>query len=134
MTNEYVPIETVDSPCFTASKYIDPSDSLIGACHVLRMVGKKAMRSIIVYGPPGCGKTMNAERIRKALDLKRVEDELAPRERFDKDGVLYLTNMFPPNDGSRTVWLTYEDAMTKVDQYERPQRGLKNFIKKLWKG
>jgi hypothetical protein len=43
-----VPIEKVDSACFTESAYIDPSDSLLGACHVLRMVGKKAMRSINV--------------------------------------------------------------------------------------
>ena len=45
---EYVPIEYIDRECFTASTHIDPSDSLFGACHVLRMVGIKAMRSINV--------------------------------------------------------------------------------------
>ncbi|MDB5204131.1 MAG: hypothetical protein JWP09_159 [Candidatus Taylorbacteria bacterium] len=38
----------MESPCFTASTYIDPSDSLFGAFQVLRIVGKNAMRSISV--------------------------------------------------------------------------------------
>ena len=45
---EYLPIENIDRACFTASTYIDPSDSLFGACHVLRIVGKKAIKSMSV--------------------------------------------------------------------------------------
>ena len=41
-------IETIDKECLIASTYMDPSDSLFGACHVFRIVGKNAMRSIIV--------------------------------------------------------------------------------------
>ena len=41
-------IETIESECLTASTNIDGRDSLFGACHVLRIVGKKAIRSIIV--------------------------------------------------------------------------------------
>lgn len=41
-------IETIDSECLIASTNIDSRDSLFGACHVLRIVGKKAIRSIAV--------------------------------------------------------------------------------------
>ena len=38
----------MDKECFTASAYIEPRDSLYGAYHVFRIVGKKAIRSISV--------------------------------------------------------------------------------------
>jgi hypothetical protein len=41
-------IETIDNECFTASTYIDPSDSLFGACQVFLIVGAKAIRSMRV--------------------------------------------------------------------------------------
>jgi hypothetical protein len=56
--------------------------------------------SIVVYGQQACGKTRNAERIRKHLGLNRIIDDWdgkrAPYERkaFDADaGILYLTSM-----------------------------------------
>jgi hypothetical protein len=49
-------------------------------------------KSVIVYGPQGCGKTRNAERIRKHFGLERIVDDfcgiIGPA--FDK-GILYLT-------------------------------------------
>ncbi len=50
--------------------------------------------SIIVYGPQGCGKTRNAEKIRAALGCKCViegEDLVAGRA-FPTSGALILTN------------------------------------------
>lgn len=51
--------------------------------------------SIIVHGPQGCGKTRNAERMRKALGLSRVIDtglERMPDSHIPHNGVLVLTN------------------------------------------
>ncbi len=45
---EYLPIANIDSVCFTASTNIELRDSLFGACHVLRIVGKNAIKSIAV--------------------------------------------------------------------------------------
>ena len=57
-------------------------------------------RSFTVYGPPGCGKTLHAEPLRKALGLGKVWDEgkansqLDPA-RFVRTGVLYLVQERP---------------------------------------
>lgn len=51
--------------------------------------------SVIVYGPQGCGKTRNAERIKKILGLKRIVDGWPEGEekRLESTDVLYLTNL-----------------------------------------
>jgi len=49
-------------------------------------------KSIIVYGPQGCGKTTNAEKMRKAFNLKKIVDGWEPGESFEERNVLYLTN------------------------------------------
>lgn len=51
-------------------------------------------KSHIVYGPQGCGKTVNGQAIMLALGLdKIVEMDEAPRQMRQVHGVLYLTNM-----------------------------------------
>lgn len=44
----------------------------------------------IIYGPAGCGKTYNAERIRKFFGAKAVVDDWTPDISLNEDTV-YLT-------------------------------------------
>lgn len=37
-------------------------------------VAKHTMKSVIVYGPPGCGKTRNAKKLLKGFGLDRLVD------------------------------------------------------------
>jgi len=48
-------------------------------------------KSVIVYGPQGCGKTRHAERIRKHFGLDSIVDDFDPRKGMMLYGVLYLT-------------------------------------------
>lgn len=53
------------------------------------------MRTVVVFGPQGCGKTRNAERLMMAYGCSRVQEEwdgLAPLP----PGTLALTNLAPP--------------------------------------
>jgi len=49
-------------------------------------------KSVIVYGPQGCGKTLNARRIAKHFGLARIEDDYTGG-RVRATGTLYLTNL-----------------------------------------
>jgi|GEM_PF-4781990 len=51
-----------------------------------------AKKSIVVYGPPMCGKTRNSEKLRAHFGLDRVVDDWNGK-RFEDEGVLYLTNL-----------------------------------------
>lgn len=85
--------------------------------------------SFIVYGPQGCGKSLNAERLRKALGCSRVisDDEadfprdlygrlatLRGAQAFKAGTDLFLTNEPPPAgfdaDHSRRV-IHFDEAM-----------------------
>lgn len=75
------------------------------------------MRSVIVHGPQGCGKTTNAEAIREALGLSAVVDDWKRGQPFPVDGALILTN----DDGifhtvHRQVFrvLSFDDAMAET--------------------
>lgn len=48
--------------------------------------------SIIVYGPPGSGKTLRAKQLQENLGLDRVHDDYAPNQPVEAEGVLYLSN------------------------------------------
>ncbi len=90
-------------------------------------------RIVVVYGPRGCGKTYNAEKIRSALGCGRVIDDVCPdgrRARFrDRHGVyrtyfrerdLVLTSLNRAEvekflrrfDGVTATLMTFEDAMS----------------------
>ncbi len=53
------------------------------------------MKSVIVFGPPGCGKTKNAEILKQAYGLKTVQDEWTPGTEFPKEDCLVLTSFIP---------------------------------------
>lgn len=59
-------------------------------------------KSVIIYGPQGCGKTRNAEKLMKHFGLSKSEDLDPPIKRKYRENhggkiaqvdVLYLTNM-----------------------------------------
>lgn len=82
--------------------------------------------SIIVHGPQGCGKSRNAEALRRHFKMNRVVDDaenVYPREsdllRFKAGSTLYLTNQEPPEflRGARRV-VSYEAAIAKIRNSE----------------
>lgn len=72
--------------------------------------------SVIVYGPMRCGKTTNAERLRKGFGLDSVMDDWDGRERIPPRGVLVLTNdMTAVNSVRNSERYTFEAAMRAVE-------------------
>ncbi len=73
----------------------------------------KSARSVIVYGPVGCGKTHNAERFAKAYGLTYIRDGLNPDDHVETRDTLYLTNIRPPA-GGRVLAVPFQEAMKKA--------------------
>ena len=76
--------------------------------------------SWIVYGPEGCGKSINAARIAAALGLTDIVDDWVPGMPFPSYGCLALTNHGDWAD--RGYWpqvMSFERAMREVIDYER---------------
>lgn len=75
-------------------------------------------RSVLIYGPQACGKTYNAERLRKHFGLARVVDEgmdcsrtLAKGPKLEPDGILYLAVECPTVAKlNGTIAIKYADA------------------------
>jgi hypothetical protein len=56
------------------------------------------MKSVIVHGPQGCGKTRNAELLKKHFRLTHIVDGLEDVRRANElrsEGTLYLAQMNP---------------------------------------
>lgn len=49
-------------------------------------------RSVLVYGPQGCGKSTHADAIAKALGLNKIHDDWEPDTPFAMLDTLILTN------------------------------------------
>ena len=76
--------------------------------------------SIIVYGPRGCGKTLNAARLRDFFKLRNFHDQYpnpygrlhASPAVFNAEAVLYLTHEEPPEHlRNHPKVVRYSDAM-----------------------
>lgn len=67
--------------------------------------------ALIVYGPQGCGKTRNAEALRKAFGAKRIVDDWWPGDPAPR-GALLLTHAdaseLPPEA------VSFDAAMARV--------------------
>ena len=74
-----------------------------------------AVPSVVVYGPMGCGKSRNAQRIAKALKLSTIVDDwsLGSGDAWPRTGALLLTNTRPP-DWFRYPVVSYDEAMQQV--------------------
>lgn len=72
-------------------------------------------QSVVVYGPQGCGKTLNAPRIMKALGLSKVHDEwwFGSGEPYDRHNTL-LISIEPPPEIYRYPSMSFEAAMKLV--------------------
>lgn len=90
--------------------------------------------SIIVHGPQGCGKTLQAEALRRHFKMQRVVEEDSddyPRDlygMFKRDPVkfkggdcLYLTSEAPPPtlQGARRIF-PFTEVMRSIQQEGRP--------------
>lgn len=70
--------------------------------------------TIIVHGPPGCGKTRNKERLRQHFGATRVVDEWDGKTPLRPgDLALTFTCSVTPTD-KRTI--RFEDAIRQLDQ------------------
>ena len=73
----------------------------------------KATMSVWIHGPQGCGKTLNGQRLARALGLVRVveADELPARTEI-LAGTLVLSNDLPAAPHARQVRvLSFDEAM-----------------------
>ena len=79
--------------------------------------------SVVLYGPKGCGKSTNAKRISKALNLPRIVefDEIRNDKKtvngLPQFGVLLIT-CTPENVGIEFPRLSYDHAMKSVQIFE----------------
>lgn len=67
-------------------------------------------KSIIIYGPAGCGKTHHGKALAKRFGLDKVVEHDEQRGPIEPRGVLYLTNQKPPNQS--TMVMAFSDAMS----------------------
>lgn len=78
-------------------------------------------KSIIVFGPQGCGKSLNAELLRKAFGLDLVDDTTPSALSMLPTGVLYLTEEIPkwllPSE-AKILCMPYGEAMAHVEAYK----------------
>ena len=70
--------------------------------------------SVVVYGPPGCGKTRHARQIMQALGLQKVveADDLHGRP-YPRQRTLLLTNQ-RPDASYRGQVMSFDEAMGRV--------------------
>jgi adenylate kinase family enzyme len=79
------------------------------------------MKSVVVYGPQGCGKTQHADRLQKHFGLHSVHEDFESLQRssIQATGTLYISNTDPleSEEGLRIVqshglrvW-SFRDAM-----------------------
>ena len=80
-----------------------------------------AAPSIVILGPQGCGKTRNADRLRRAYGLQRVIDAGAvcgtPLVRVPENGALVLTTSLAELDlpeGHKVQVVEFSAAMRKA--------------------
>ena len=68
-------------------------------------------RTVVVYGPHACGKTRNAEALRKGFGLDRVIDDWNGRDQVPMRGALVLTNCTDPDPPLYADHFTFAAAM-----------------------
>lgn len=87
------------------SRTVGKSESLIG--------GNK---SVIVYGPQGCGKSTHAEALARHFGLSVIhDDDYIDQRKYRAAGTLYLTCVKPewvPDEARRCF--SFDDAMRMV--------------------
>lgn len=76
------------------------------------------LRTVIVCGPKGCGKTLHATALRQLFECTSVVDDWLPARGL-ADGALHLTQMFPadelPYEKPGFLCLSFDDAMDRLN-------------------
>lgn len=70
--------------------------------------------AIVIYGPMGCGKSRNSERLRRHYRATSVQDDWYPGQRIEAD--LVLTNDVPPHTSDGNRWIPFSDAIRDASQ------------------
>lgn len=73
------------------------------------------MNSVIIYGPQGCGKTINAELLAKKYNCTNIDDNDWHNNRTIADNTLVLTNVEPPYNNTKVPVIGYEEAMKGIE-------------------
>lgn len=68
----------------------------------------------MVYGPQGCGKTINAERMRSAFGMGKIVDDWRRGDQFPLYGALILTSDYTGYHAAAGMVerMTFDTAMT----------------------
>lgn len=74
-------------------------------------------KSVLVYGPQGCGKSTHADEIAKALSLNKIHDDWEPGNPFDMLDTLILTNDCQNHSPFTRRLMSFDQAM----QITRPE-------------
>lgn len=88
--------------------------------------------SIIIYGPQGCGKSLQAKNLRHFYDMDEVcDDEMDPypltvaqQEEFKAGRVLFLTSISPKSKDYDTRWGDYDTK--RVFSFEQAMKAMRN--------
>jgi len=71
-------------------------------------------RSVVVYGPQRCGKTRNAEALRRHFGLNRVVDDWDGISDVPAAGALILTNVIPTRS-RQTIPFAKACALARIE-------------------
>lgn len=69
-------------------------------------------KSLIICGPPACGKTTNAEKLQEKFSLEKIVDEFIPSDLLEPTGVLYLTTQ---TCSQVSAWLQKQRLTNLID-------------------
>lgn len=80
--------------------------------------------SIVVYGPMGCGKTHNKDKLKNHFKMEKVDDtgrNPYPRSNqvaeFEAGHTMFLTHLPPPARLHGARWIvSFEQAMKEIDK------------------
>jgi len=75
--------------------------------------------SIVIYGPPGCGKSKHAEELRAYLDLDTVVDDWDGSSPYPRVGALVLTSNPSPTLAPSTHAMHFGSAMRELNSEGR---------------
>jgi energy-coupling factor transporter ATP-binding protein EcfA2 len=73
-----------------------------------------SIKSVLVYGPHGCGKSTHANEIAKALGLNKIHDDWEPGTPFDMLDTLILTNDCQNHSPFTRRLMSFDQAMQIV--------------------
>lgn len=79
---------------------------------ITRPARTQGLPSVVVYGPPGCGKTRHAEALRVHFGLTNVHDDWVSGTDFPRTDTLVLTQ--ESLDPSIRRAMHYEDALARL--------------------